>query len=121
MWDWDWQPVEDYGARYDHGVITILPVSMRAFGVLNQRQPALGWLAYRRGEQVGALPPRTTIIGQRYRDRLPGASGQINLTRGCAAACWAIEQPDCGEVVLIGFDNLRAGRCAPVEQAFPAA
>jgi hypothetical protein len=66
------------------------------------------------------LPAPTEIIDQRYRDRIADAA--VNLTRGCAAVCWAIEKAGAGGIVtLVGFDNLKAGTCLPVEQAFPAA
>lgn len=120
MWDWAWQERADYGERYDFGVFAVLPVSMRAFREAQPWPPAQGWLAYQRGASDGVLPPRTEIIDQRYRDRIGGP--RVNLTRGCAAACWAIDRAGRGGmVVLVGFDNLKSGRCAPAAEAFPPA
>jgi hypothetical protein len=47
-----------------------------------------------------------------------GESGQLTLTRGCAAAAWAIEQKGANKVVLVGFDNVCLGINQPIEQSF---
>jgi hypothetical protein len=118
MWDWAWQERADYGERYDYGVFTILPVSLKAFREAQPWPPRVSWLAYRRASDGGELPAATEIIDQCYRDRIGGPT--VNLTRGCAAACWAIDRAGSGGiVVLVGFDNLKAGQCLPVEEAFP--
>lgn len=121
MWDWHWQGAEDYGSRYDLGVFTILEVSMRAFLAANRREPAEGWIAYQREVSKTLLPDRTFVAGQQYRDRIGGAG--INLTRGCAAACVAIDKlADQDEsVILVGFDNMKARYCLPISAAFPPA
>lgn len=127
MWDWHWQERPDYGNEYDYGVFAILPVSMKAFLAENQRQPMRGWLGYRRGVVTDQLPDNTEIIEQTWRDEAlalggKGGAGKLNLTRGCAAACWAIEKARPGErVILVGFDNAYAGCAAAIEDAFPPA
>jgi hypothetical protein len=46
-----------------------------------------------------------------------GLSGRLTLTRGTAAACWAIAHEK-DHVVLVGFDNVKTGINAPIEQSF---
>lgn len=121
MWDWHWQAPQDYGERYDYGVFSILPVSSMAFDKAAKRTPDVGWLGYARGQQIGGIPGNTTIIDQRFRDiakkYAPGVF-PLNLTRGCAAAAWALDCNAWDEVILVGFDNVRAGICLAVEEAF---
>jgi hypothetical protein len=74
------------------------------------------------------VPEGTIVIDQSWRDFAWSLGGRgeggraLNLTRGCAAACWALAHgAERGEdVVLVGFDNLAAGRCLPTDDAFPA-
>jgi hypothetical protein len=123
MWDWHWQQPDDYGEQYDYGVVALLRTSIVAFLNNNEREPKIEWLGYLRGPVDMKLLPDMRIIDQRYRDEAVRLGGKpnFNLTRGCAAACWALNQAEAGEdVVLVGFDNLRAGVCLETSKAFSA-
>lgn len=118
MWDWFWQPNADYGEKYDYGVVALIPFSLEPFHKAPKAIPRIAWLGYARGKGETPVLPNMEIIDQRYRDeavRLGGRPG-MNLTRGCAAVCWAIEAAD--EVVLVGFDNLKARACLDIDAAF---
>lgn len=123
MWDWHWQEPEDYGTKYDYGVIALLRTSVTAFLNHNDGEPRKGWIGYSRGPvDMSRLPPMV-IIDQRYRDEAVKIGGRknSNLTRGCAAACWALNEAAKGDdVILVGFDNLKAGYCLETNKAFPA-
>lgn len=129
MWDWHWQVdgPDDWGTRYDYGVIELLPRITEVFWERNRVQPAESWLAYWRQPPTAPVPDNTIVIGQTWRDEAwalggRGAGGNVlNLTRGCAAACWAIMRHahEGEDVVLVGFDNAFAGHCLPTDDAFP--
>lgn len=129
MWNWHWQSTDDYGSRYDWGVIEAHKVTIRDWMAHNQRQPAKGWIAsllmrYRGMDQE--LPPSARLVDQenwlkmqRPDDRGCGETGRWQLTRGGIAACWAIMNAEPGDrVVLVGFDVIRAGVSMAVEKAF---
>lgn len=126
MWDWAWQPAEDYGTRYDYGMVSLNQGQIGAWMRLNEKSPDRGWLGFKR-EGTLAHSGFETVDPAHWNQmaRLLGArrpAGQFNLTRGCAALCWAIEKVGRGgEVVMVGFDNLRRGRLLPINEAFPAA
>jgi hypothetical protein len=129
MWNWHWQHPGDYGTKYDVGLLEIHKVTMRDFREHNQHQPSEGWIAsllHRYREMVNELPPGTKIVDQkRYTSAMPrehrgvGETGVWELTRGGIAASWAIaDAKGYDEVVLVGFDVIKAGIAAPVEEAF---
>lgn len=122
-WDWEWQSLADYGERYDYGVLALIPFSIRPFLETTKSMPAVGWLGYARARDPIDMSrlPKMQIIDQRYRDlavKELGAKPSFNLTRGCAAACWAIDAAD-DSVVLVGFDNLKVRKALELEDAFP--
>lgn len=128
MWDCDWQPIPDYGTKYDYGLFSITPKGMTVWAKHNVRKPTRGWLGMKGKPTNGKLPELTRVVDpapweQAARDMgAAGLSGKLTLTRGCMAACWAITQaghPDNrGEVVLVGFDNVKCGINQPIEQSF---
>lgn len=129
MWDHDWQNEDDYGSKYDYGFLEILPGDFsKVFWHTNKRLPAKHFVAYERTKTPQFRIPRgTVIVDQRWRDVAWSMGGrgvggkQLNLTRGCAAACWAITSlAKRGEqIMLVGFDNMVKQLCLPVEKAFP--
>lgn len=127
MYDWEWQPLADYGERYDYGIVALIPFSLKPFlEAVNKPQPAKGWLGYARGREPVNMAglPKMEVISQDFRDigiSLGGSPG-FNLTRGCAAACWAVNAAgQGGTVILVGFDNLKAGLTQEAAEAFPDA
>lgn len=133
MWNWDWQAPADYGTRYDLGIIETHRKVLRQWRECNAPVPALGWLAsmlFCTLDVVAELPrPCETIEQEGWTEQGDGMGERDvwQLTRGGIAACWAIEHSEAGgEVVLLGFDNIRAGVAlatdaafAPVYQAHP--
>lgn len=123
MWDCQWQWPDDYGTKYDYGLLCAHPSYMRDFWAHNRREPAIGWVASDYACQVD-LPERTQVVDQAPWCRVGramggvGDSGDLKLTRGCIAACWAISSKVAEKIVLIGFDNIEAGISLPVEAAF---
>jgi hypothetical protein len=131
MWNWHWQKPEDYGTRYDVGLIEVHKTTIRDWREHNQRQPAQGWIGSLLGRyrgMISELPPAARVINQEIYTRQPrkqdwgcGETGVWQLTRGGVAACWAISQSKEGSsVVLVGFDIIRGGIALPVEDAFSA-
>lgn len=129
MWDWAWQPPEDYGTRYDFGLLETCRVVLDRFALHNEREPSEGWLASKllnRLVTLKHLPKGTVIIDQREWLRSEGHSiggvgetGRWELTRGAIAACWGILTSEHADtVMLVGCDNLRLGVTLPAEQAF---
>ena len=124
MWDWTWQNPVDYGEKYDYGLFVLTPKGLRIFTDFNRGTPSRGWLAYFGKPTSGVLPNgvRTEIVDTtRWCDICrgmggAGLTGSLTLTRGCAAAAWAIEHYK--RVVLVGFDNVRCGVNRPIEQSF---
>lgn len=116
MWNNHWQSRTDYGSRYDYGLFCPpLPD--------HKTKPAKGWWVYdvmNPGTANGFYP---CPIGGLTITRLPfepwtaravamggEAEGRrFKLTRGCAAACAAIELLQPERLVLVGLDMLRAG------------
>lgn len=133
MWDWDWQDPRDYGTRYDFGLFELHPSLMPRFRAHNKRTPSIGWLASFLRWTIGgyrpvtmkSLPSRTEVISQARWCALGaslggvGATGGLRLTRGTIAACWALERlQSSSELVLVGFDNVLAGKTMPIDAAF---
>lgn len=132
MWDWHpWQHPRDYGERYDYGLFVLTPKGLFMFWKHNQRQPKRGWLAYFGKPTAGPLPYPVEVLRNtewnEHAESLGGAgeSGKFTLTRGAAAAMWAIEQHKgwrhslcMNKVVLVGFDNVCLGVNQPIDQSF---
>lgn len=130
MWDWSrWQAPADYGVSYDYGFFEAHPQMMATFYENLQCDPSIGWVASALGEvEKCVLPPRTEIVRQEPWNEIGkalggvGATGRLQFTRGTIAACWAIERAETGEeIVLVGFDNIRAGQELQINQAFSPA
>lgn len=128
MWDWDWQEPKDYGKKYTHGLFVLTSKGLAAFTNNNKHTPSKGWLAYNGKLADGCLPNGTELITARRWVKLGkffggvGLTGELTLTRGTVAACWAIEnceRRDGNVVVLVGFDNVFQGINLPVTEAFP--
>lgn len=123
MWDWEWQAPADYGRRFDHGIVALNPRQLEAWQKRHGAAPAVSWLGFMR-DGVAAHPAMEPVNPARWNEiaaklRTPGKSRSFNLTRGCAAAAWAIKTARAaGDVVLVGFDNRRRGRLLSEEEAF---
>lgn len=129
MWNWHWQDAADYGTRYDWGLIEVHKSIIEQWREHNQHRPAKGWLGsmlMRYRNMINELPTDAVIINQEAYIRQPrredwgvGETGVWQLTRGGVAACWAISNAKEGDmVVLVGFDVIKAGIAAPVDEAF---
>jgi hypothetical protein len=132
MWDWHWQRPDDHGERYDLGLLEIHPqLHYERFAPHNCRVPVEGWLGllikWSYDSKVLTrrdLPDPTEVVDQACWCAIGrtlgglGTTGRLALTRGTIAACWAIEHSSDGEVVLVGFDNVLAGRTLPTSEAF---
>lgn len=128
MWDWTWQDPADYGSRYTYGLFVMTPKGFRVFKESNDATPAVGWLAYNGKFTPGPLPhPLEVLDTERWHaevmKKLSGAGvmGKFTLTRGSAAACWAIERAGTepkSEVILVGFDNVKLGYHQSKEESF---
>lgn len=127
MWDWTWQDRADYGSRYDYGLIEIAPTLLDQVRRHNKAVPSKGWIGSQLhcGNRRVSPPLRTEIIDQRRWTRIGramggiGKTGRLELTRGAVAACWAIENSEIRDkIVLVGFDNLQRGIALPLEEAF---
>jgi hypothetical protein len=107
-------------------MMELSPSLMVAFTRYNQKVPRLGWIASALHRADKCMPPpntevvsqeRWTDLGQKLGGL--GATGKLEFTRGTIAACWALEYAQSGDtVLLIGFDNVRAGKALPVKQGF---
>lgn len=132
MWEWAWQTPDDYGTRYDFGIIETHRQILKRFDERNTREPSSGWVASILMLFHGldeALPTRTQLVDQRRWLQQEGRhihgvgeTGKWELTRGGIAACWAISTSGTGAtVILVGCDNLRLGRALPIKDAFSVA
>ncbi len=132
MWNWHWQAPEDYGRRYDWGLIEVHKQTIRDWREHNRHAPSQGWLAsllMRYRGMIGDMPPDAILLNQEVWLRQPqrkywgcGETGDWQLTRGGIAACWAISTAREGDtILLVGFDVIRAGVALPVEEAFSPA
>lgn len=125
MWDWLWQDEIDYGSKYDFGLFVLTPKGLSIFNQHNKMYPRRAWLAYFGKPTTGSLPNGAPVLmvdttswcEQAMQMGGCGLTGRLTLTRGCAAAAWAIANQK-GPVVLVGFDNVRYGINRPIEQSF---
>lgn len=126
MWDWTWQPWGDYGSAYHYGLFVLTPKGLRIFNQYVKSYPSRGWLAYFGKPTSGVLPAPVEILDNERWNKIAiemggsGLSDKFSLTRGCAAAAWAIETASkgCKRVILVGFDNVQAGLNKPIEESF---
>lgn len=125
MWDWTWQPAGDYGTKYDYGLFVLTPKQLQIFQQYNLCEPRKKWLAYLGKPTENVFPFNAELVDTvRWCVKARelggvGLSGMLTLTRGCVAACWAIEHAVKGEaVVLVGFDNVLIGINQPIEKSF---
>jgi hypothetical protein len=126
MWDWRWQPFIDYGSKYDYGLFMLTPKGIQIFNEYNETKPQRGWLAYMgKPTPLGLLPkgvPVELVDTAHWVDAAvamggAGLSGKLTLTRGTAAAAWAIQEEK-ERVILVGFDNVACGINRPIEESF---
>lgn len=133
LWNWHWQDQEDYGERYDYGFFEISGTEMARFNFHNKKTPTRGWVATglhtNTGKKfyTGKLPPKTALVNSRPWEQVgvmlggKGTKGRLVLTRGVRAACWAIEQLMPGQsLVLVGFDNVYAGKALSTKEGYHA-
>jgi hypothetical protein len=125
MWDNQWQSAADWGTKYDYGYLEVSPKQLARFHNGNVNVPTCGWVAgVLKTTDPALLPPNAKVISMgRWIDRGRelggvGATGKLKLTRGCAAAAWALETFR-GELTLVGFDNVRTGTALTPEEGFP--
>lgn len=129
MWNWEWQNPADCGTRYDYGLHETHRKVIGQWREHCTKHPARAYVVsilerYRDYERD--FPDGSIFINQRQwlnvegrRIKGVGETGVWELTRGGIAACWAITQArDGDEIVLAGFDNMRAGIALPVDEAF---
>lgn len=127
LWNCHWQDKADYGEKYDWGYYEISPVEMKRFWSYNVRVPTIGWLATDLKPYDGPRPDgRTVDISGRNRwwvsetIRLGGEGEhgkRVKLTRGVRLAAFAIEAHP-RRVILVGFDNVRAGISLSIEEGY---
>lgn len=126
MFDCAWQDAEDYGTRYDIGLVTMSEQSLRRFQTEATRKPSEWWI-YR---QDGALFDVKTAAPQTVFDLdddhdfalQAGAQtlgGRFAFTRGTAAAIRAVTALHPARLILVGFDEVEAGCMMP--EAYPEA
>ena len=121
MWNCHWQNTVDYGNRYDVGFFEINSSEMQRFNTHKTRIPAV-WVATELHSNIehkkykGDLPGGTEVVDSKPWELLgmhlggEGTKGRLVLSRGVRAACWAIGRMQRGQtLVLVGFDNVRAG------------
>ena len=128
MWNWHWQSSDDYGTRYDIGLIETHSKVMKQWREHNCSTPCIGWIASKlhQGRAATALPAPHLIVdqdvwlkGDGRACHGVGVTGVWQLTRGGVAACWAIGQAPPGtRVVLVGFDVIKAGVAPALDEAF---
>lgn len=116
MFDCGWQKPADYGVRYDVGVLTMRKRQAQWFGREATLRPT-EWWAYDQdghGYTVETEEPQTLLsvpeaLSEARRLGGMGTAGFLTLTRGTAAACFAASQWRPERLVLVGFDEVRAG------------
>lgn len=111
----------DYGEKFTYGFYQVAPKFVRQL----ERdpptiEPDLGWIAsYLKGPSytfgfTRAVIEQTRWVATAKRLMLEDDTRrrELRLTRGCVAACWAIESCERGgSVALVGFDFVRQGYC----------
>lgn len=131
MWDWQWQKPEDWGTKYDYGLIEAFGWGINTFWEHNAHKPAICWVLSQRPEWERELDrlklpkPNNIVNSDRYerigkRDGARGTTGNFKIQRGAVAACWMLEQPNICEVVLVGFDNAYKGKALTIAEGYPA-
>lgn len=131
MWDWiPWQSAEDYGVRYDYGLFVVTNKGLMDFYRYNKQDPRISWLGYMGKPTKLKVPENTQCLHmdawltQARSMGAVGDNGNLTLTRGTAAALWSIERAsyartsDIRRVLLVGFDNVKAGIHKPIEESF---
>lgn len=125
MWDNHWQNVQDYGTKYTVGYFELSPKQWTKFSTLNVNTPERGWVAGMLKPTPGVeLPLHTKCVSMgRWITRGQelggvGATGRLKLTRGCAAAAWALETFS-GQLTLVGFDNVYYRAALPPKLGWP--
>lgn len=130
MWNWHWQNLLDYGEAYHVGFYELHPTEMARFHRYNQRTPQHHWLGVRSHHKPYFEAPLSPTVEI---DPHPwvslgislggmGTKGRLVLTRGSTAAAWAVEQAKPGDrVILVGFDNTKAGVALTKVDGFPNA
>lgn len=127
MWDWGWQDREDYGERYDIGMLEAHPSYMLQWRRHNQHEPEVGWVASIVDHNV--LSRCTTPVPTELFDQMPwvkygqsiggiGMTGRLRYTRGTLAALWTITRADARQVILVGFDSIQKRHAEPTQEAF---
>lgn len=130
MWNWDWQDAPDYGRKYDWGFYEIHPTEMARFYKHNKASPRCGWIGSKLTPPVkpydGPLPSPSEVLDPAQLEaqgRLlggAGTKGRLRLTRGARAVAWGVKRLSSGgQLLLVGFDGLRAGLALPSRVAFP--
>ena len=128
MWNWHWQKPEDYGTRYDYGLLEVAPSETERFEQNNKHTPTLGWLllTLRDAEQCTPPTPNEKIVATEWVKlaRSMGGRGEekhggrLEFCRGTQAGCWAIEHAAPGDrVILVGHDYVSLGRSQVVSEA----
>jgi hypothetical protein len=130
MWNCHWQPAEDYGTRYDFGLLETHRRLLKLYRDTKPPKPAQGWIVSRLDQYAGwqaDIPQPYQLFDQREWINGEGAAiggmgvkGKWELTRGSLAACWAMtrQAKPGATVVLIGFDNIHAQIFLPIAVAF---
>lgn len=137
MWDWHWQGAADYGSRCDAAVFTTTPSYLDA--VIDRSAPMCWpatWWAYdihghwhgRSAWPTLAGRPIEVMDVRAWADAAMDAgyagtarlARKFDLTRGAAAAIWAVlsRRPDV--LVLVGMDGIVDGRWAPACERYAA-
>lgn len=124
MWDCHWQDEGDYGVRYDVGYYELSPKQMSRMKFYNDRTPSKYWVAGLLKTTTDAQPnTKEILMGDWIKLGLElggvGTTGKLKLTRGCAAACWAITALEPKQVILVGFDNIATGLALSPKEGFP--
>lgn len=131
MWNYHWQNENDYGTAYDWGFLEISGTEMARFNTHNVRTPRLGWIATElpsnrgRKKYNGSLPGQLKLFDSNPWEaacrRLGDIdNGRVTLTRGVRAALAAMELSEPGDrMILVGFDNVKAGIGLSIEEGFP--
>lgn len=135
MWNWHWQNVTDYGTKYDIGFFEISAPEMKRFNAHNWKgdQPSISWIATELHSNVGhkkytgTLPPAVKVYDTKPWEEQGiklggmGTKGRLVLTRGVRAALATISSlPKGATLILVGFDNVRAGIGLTIEEGYPA-
>ncbi len=114
MHDCHWQRCGDHGSRYDFGVLPG-PWIDRALTQI-RRVPAKGWLCYRLPSQRIREHPPSVIMNRPVSefsstlDEITELLGRYAPTRGLMAVAMIAMKTAADEIVLAGFDSVRARR-----------